>query len=808
MKKIIFTVALIISCFQEGKDKVKVEAILPDGTKLEVKQQLSLRVGQRIQLSVKYDCEDCIWEWRLEGELLSKEKQALIVICEEGEKLLEISIKMREGGEIFRRDIKIKTSGEAKRTEEIKRVIDSLHSNTFLLGIREEDEKKLSDMLLPLGEYLSSENACDVEASYALYLVKISLFLVGLEKILGGVITGLITTQDVKNLVDGVLQPVLNSLRVIASDPEMLKDFKFHVKKLRVDVLKDNPATEWKEKLKIDFTGEHDETDFWLILSMLEFISGWFNVVFAYNGAMNFMLRLPRRLTELSEEKISTRKMAEKIFIEEIMDNPGFLGLSPDHMDRLQKAQNDFYMGFIHLQRGFEKLFGETDDQSDDIIRYWDCGEDGVCPESCQNPQKGDPEEPYADVNGNGKYDEDPNSDGKKDDREPFIDKNNNGRWDGAWSKLDEGECNFRFDVGELVGTRSMETTGIDEIKYPLTSMIYEAIQNRKMFEIIAENLIGGILDVDKIAGMSQGTLKRLACSFGIPYPEIRLWNLFASPTPLRDMLPEWDATTKSIIIQRDSEPFMDKGFDKKFSWEYDEFHPFMNTDPDMDNFGFREAEDKVDTDMDGKCADEELVEIFNREPKEGNECISNADCEYSDLVCSDGVCVLKDPERTCKKYLGKPVDQDEFGMQDSGPEGNMFFDFIDKNGNGFPDRGDLTEPWDDEYGILNGAKNTLCNKVCGNNKFDTKDVPHHWPTGQVDPANTVSQMSCEGASYKGDEHELIDYIYLLWKDPTFSGVLKFYPEMIKNSEGERLTLNAVFNRMFWKAYELREIIK
>jgi hypothetical protein len=33
-------------------------------------------------------------------------------------------------------------------------------------------------------------------------------------------------------------------------------------------------------------------------------------------------------------------------------------------------------------------------------------------------------------------------------------------------------------------------------------------------------------------------------------------------------MLPLWDVNTKNIIIQRDTEPFKDAGYDKKFSWE------------------------------------------------------------------------------------------------------------------------------------------------------------------------------------------------------------------------------------------------
>jgi hypothetical protein len=72
--------------------------------------------------------------------------------------------------------------------------------------------------------------------------------------------------------------------------------------------------------------------------------------------------------------------------------------------------------------------------------------------------------------------------------------------------------------------------------------------------------------------------------------------------------------------------------------------------------------------------------------------------------------------------------------------------------------------------------------------------------------------MICATGPYGGDgNNEVIDLLYFLFQDPTFSGVLRFYKGengVITNKDGQILTDNAILHRAIWKGIAIAGIIE
>ncbi len=787
---ILFSLSFLFSFCSDSKNGQKVQFLAvknPNKKNPEtvpVSSSVEVKVGQ--SFLIKYDgdfknCSDCLFEWKMGDKVISTSPYVNLLFCSEGEREVDFKvISSNENKDLEAKKLKISVvKNEVQRSQEVQSAIDIYKNDIIIIGAEyaesEKNINKVLDSVLTLEKYVYEENACDVEAVYSLTLGKVIYILSQLNKLIIDLFLGKLTPSDIRLLVDGAVKPAQTVLEGVINSGSIPSDFSFRVKRVFVYVIKDFPETEQVENVSVDLSGEHDITDLYFLTSLVEFVSGVFDVLLAYNGSIEFILRLPEQVVSRvsNGERVSIFNSISYIFIEELMSNPAFLGLSSEAGERLKSAQSSIYNGLINLQRMLDSLRVETDDQSDDIIRYWDCGKDNVCP--------GDPVEPFADINNNGKYD----------DGEPYLDINGNGKWNGAWSSPDEGEGNNRYDIGEMIGTEKVQLFSSQGIKLAFSGnfgqTVYTILFERKLFQILADNVKGGILDIGKLVGSTNEALRDLLCSQGISFPEVRLWEFFINPTPLRDMLPLWDPNTKSIIVQRDTEPFKDTGYDGKFSWEYDTFHPFSNPDPDEDDFNPpSNNQDGVDTNDNGKCANSEAYKAYS-EYKQG---------------------ITPSSPRDCKNFINSTVENNDFGT-----EGNMFFDWKDKNGNKIPDKGDITEPWDDDYGILNGKRGTGGDSVIGNNKFDVMDVEHYWPDGKVDPANSIGPggIICETGVYSGDRDDVIDLIYLLLPDPTFSGVIRLYKGkggVVKNKKGEVLTDNALLFRTIWKGIALTGFIE
>ena len=793
-----------VLCSKEEENKSEkpgFKVVLPgDEGEREINENLQVKVGQRFVLSYSgkfANCDDCSYEWKMGEDVISTSASLSLVFCDEGEYSINFRV-LSKGEEKSSSTLKVMVEPQPlDRPEDVQEAIDIYKKYDFIIGT---DEKKTEQALSRIGEsilklegYVRNVNSCDVDAIYALSLGKVVGILSELNKLITNFFLGNLTRQDIIFIVDDLVKPAKEILEAIVNSGAIPPDFSFRVKRLYIRVIKDYPETPWQvEKVVVNLTGEHDITDFYFLVSLVEFVTGAFDVVIAYNGAIDFILNLPQNvLTRLQDGRTTILRGIVEALVDELEKNPAFLGLSVDAGPRLKSAQSDFYNAFRNLQRMFNSLKEETDEQSDDIIRYWDCGPDKICP--------GDKREPFADLNANG----------QRDDNEPFIDLNRNEEWNDAWQKPDEGEGDGRYTIGEMIGTEKIQTTTNPDgiflvLSGNLGQQVYTVIFERKIFDIIAQNIKGGILDIGKIIGSSNEALRNLLCSQGIPFPEIRLWEFFVSPTSLRDMLPLWDPNKKTLIVQRDTEPFEDTGLDRKYSYEYEGFDPIRNPDPDRDDVNPPlNAQDGVDTDQDGKCTNSEAYCAW----KKKND--PNSKCPWEDIPG-----YTDDDPRSCLNYVSSGIDGQDFGL-----ESNLLFDWIDKNGNKVPDRADKTENWNDNFGIQNGGKGTGGKDVIGNNKFDVRDVEHIWPDGRRDPKNGVGPggIICANGPYGGDDDydgdkkgDVIDLIYLLFQDPTFSGVLNFYKGeqgVIKNSEGEVLTENAILHRALWKAVELLGII-
>ncbi len=770
-------------CTKGNKNEMKENFIAelnyntPKSQRVDFSSSLSVNIGQKF--SVRYNneslkCEGCTYEWAEGENVLSTSENLYMVICQEGEKKITFRILSPEGEEKHKKEFIISAQKqETKRPENVQKAINIYKDDIILIGIdtkqtRENVEKILNSISVLQG-YVDQENACDAEAVYALALGKVVGILSQIQDLLKRYFVGVLTKQDVLLIFDQGVKPAKRDIEAVINSGSLPKNFGFDVKNLQIYVLRDFPETPVDETVRLNLSGRHGTAEFYLLASIAEFVSGVFDVMLSFNSAIDFLIDLPSTVSEMVNQRIPLLRIVILALIEELQRNPAFLELSTDAPARLQDARASFYLGFKYLQRMFDSIKDDTENQDLRIIRYWDCGKDGICP--------GDSDEPFADINGNG----------TRDSNEPYIDLNKNGTWNGAWKKPDEGEGNRKYDIGESIGTTKIKLGGPDtriNFSGSTGSIIAQAIFSRKMFDIIAENFKGGILDIGAIVGQSNENLRNLACSFGISFPEIRLWEFFVSPTSLRKLLPPWDPVKKDVIIQRDTEPFEDAGLDRMFSWQYENYHPISNSDPDKDDLGPQNNSDDVDTNWNGKCSMEEAYRAWTKKQK-GEE--TNWEIEY-----------IK--KRDCVNFIDNGYEDFDLGT-----EGNLFFDWIDKNGNKVPDLSDITEKWDDNYGILNGRPGSYKDQVAGNNKFDVLDSEHYWPNGEIDPKNTVGPggLLCPSGPYRGDDREVIDLVYMLLPDPTFSGVIRFYKGttgVIKNVDGVILTENALFWRNIWRA--------
>jgi hypothetical protein len=636
--------------------------------------------------------------------------------------------------------------------------------------------KAFQEAVKTLDDYLS-QNYCDVNAHYASVFGKGVLILTTVEERYYN--REMLSPEDLIKIVDEEVEPVLNHLLLVKQEAD--ENFSFRIKDLWVVIFHDNPETSQNEAIKINFSGEYDLTDVYFATAGLQAGLGYFNIARAFNGTFDFALKVP----DIGKFEVfalfaspQAQFVVEKEIIKEMEKDPSFLTLAgaggEEGKSFLQTARSYFLKAIDDALKAIDLLMKEKDDQSDDVIRFWDCGPDGVCPGDVDerlDKTKSCDETSYTDYNLNGKCNRAHCStpEANPDDCE----------------KPDSGEGNGAFDYKEPVGTEMLyfHTDKKERYTFPLNDVVLRGLNELK------RNLIGpDPFDFDAVLGVGKGTVKTLLTSLGIPYPEIRLYEFFDNPTSLRNLFPLYRKSTSTIIIESEEEPFEDTGIDKKRnsdekpgqSWGSpasvcDDKNP---SDPCHDNFDIDcdpvcNSNDGYDNDGDGKCSPD--------------------DCKVPDSPCAIQSAVKNVTCDDVTRYGSVSFNAD------NGVEGNFGFDFIDLNQNGEHDPGEPSEPFDD-VGIKSGDKYF---GGANNNKFDRMDIPHYWPKGsdvggnhpgiELDPKNGTSQDK---------NGQLIDLYYAFFPDPTFSGVITF-PDPVRNTEGETLNKNAVLFRFIYKTIEM-----
>lgn len=151
----------------------------------------------------------------------------------------------------------------------------------------------------------------------------------------------------------------------------------------------DNPLTPEDESIILDFSGEIDNGDIGVMSGMLEILMAVVKILTSYDG---FLQALVNPALNPTCSPVPGTPDWEDIF--------GVYGtLNADGgLERMTEAGLALQSAFSSISNSFSFIASETDDQSDDIIAYLDCGLDGKCDgdEGYPGPDEGE---------GNGVYD-------------------------------------------------------------------------------------------------------------------------------------------------------------------------------------------------------------------------------------------------------------------------------------------------------------------------------------------------------------------------------------------------------------------
>jgi hypothetical protein len=719
---------------------------------------LNVNMGTKVIFSVEPELcgrESRIsYSWKLNGNEVSRINEYILFACRSvlGNNKVEVSITDLEGNTaVASWEVRVNDATPPARPG---CVLDAL--NRLQQGGRFGDYPPYFDpdeTANNVAEFSSAKNcldsylndyACDVEANYADAIIKSTLELNAIDAMVRNRLEKF-TRGEIIDLLENRVKSIEENLLLVMQEGKFV-DFSttgFWIpRNLEIGVYEGDPST-LEDDIWINLAGKHDLGETSFFLTVIKMLKGFLNVVLSYKDMIEFGGTVP---DDFSFEEVVG------MLIDRMEGDPEFLTLAgsggAEGRTRLLEAQLLFADGLRSINNTMQMIMAETSDQTSGLIRYWDCGNDAVCP--------GDPEEREntAEQCGN----------------TPFVDKNLNGQCNRAHcatpganpsdcEKPDAGEANGQFDNGEPMGTQMVAY--YDQGNFTYRRVNFSASSTvRNAIELIAQNIEGpDALDFNKLIGLPAGTVEAFLNGFGIPVPEIRLSEFFVTPSNLRDLFPLYSKSKRFIIYQTEEEAFSDTGFDGCDDTMEDgnggcSGNPVGLQDPNHDNLNLTtNCEDGYDNDNDGS------VDEYN----------------------SSGVCA------------------------DLGVEGNLAFDFIDANSNGRFDPGEVSEPFEDS-GINNGREI----RGAGNGNLDRIDVDHYYPVGddvggahpgiEFDPRNTIAQDQSDG-----DGRDFcIDPYYLFLPDPTISGVITF-PQQLVNIDGIELNNNAKLHRFFSKSMETLE---
>lgn len=629
-----------------------------------------------------------------------------------------------------------------------------------------EEQVTLQNAVDCLDGYLKTY-VCDFPASYASGFAKLALMGESLYPLYKRRAT--LNLADIQALVDKKIEPIRQNFLVVQQKAP--DDFAFYIDGFfKIYFFHDDPLLEGDDTVYVNAYGRHDKGEILVVLTFMNWFDGFLGVGFAEKGSLEFGAHIPDNSTPAS---LSTRLIeaieadASFFTFDDGKDDDGKQlkdGKGKEGKRLIDLTQNSFIEGLKQMSAVFDEVRSEKHDQSQDPIRYWDCGGDGICPTQCSymdgyfnTGTKADKAEYNATYYASCELAED-----------SYDDRNLNGKCDEAWTSADAGECNGKYDEGEAMGSDRIGF-GNDDPERQGPPLSIEKIQ--EVFKMFEENIRGpNALDLDKL-GMIAGDLPNKAVSgglrgFGIPYPEIRISEFFDTPSSFRELLPLYSRVTKQFIIDAENEPFKDFGYDGIESANENGFVAVTNIDPNHDDF----------------------------------DPICNPDCNQRDLFDNDGDGKIDQADARS----GIP--------KDLGIEGNFVFDFIDlpQGGNapnGIHDPGEPGEPYDD-VGTINSSGKSIGS---GNNFWDKADRAHKWPTGSnIGPVQNIDleEDPPNGTTLEIGQGGLYDYYYYFLQDAAFSGSVHFVvdpynPELdMTSTNGVSLTDNARLQRFMSKLIE------
>jgi hypothetical protein len=564
------------------------------------------------------------------------------------------------------------------------------------------------------------------------------------------------------------LDPLIDRLKIVRDEGG--NDYNFIIEDFEFDLFDAIHIAGFEfVNLKMDLAGEWDQSEVKTLLAATEMVKGAVMTTASYDGLFDMVLSVLNIADGLKMLYHNPQMMT-------LAGNDGTLGT-----ERMREAQIAFVSAFNDLESAFQAIYGEIDDQSNDIIKYLDCGSDGICPPSVSLYAGGDPAEPFVDEPQDGEP-----ANGIYDQGEEFEDLNGNREWNDSWAATggDPNEANGHYDQGEPLGVDILTEQGRFVVFVP---DFFE-----QLLTLLAENIQGpGALDIDALAlslGLfEEGGLDALFLALNLQIPEIRLWELFDNPPDLRDLVPLYNRNTWSFFIQYEEEPYEDVGYDSlpdKCEGYYLEDFP-ENLSDDCRN-DYHRSVNPIFNDLYGipvsDGGNQPFDALENPDPSRDNfNILNNAD---------DGFDNDKDGD----------IDEEGLGglPGDLGREKNLLFDWQDDSPkNGAHDSDEVCEPFFD-VGVE--GRNDFIG--VGNGRWDAMDLDHYWPTGEyvAGPEVNLVYDPLNGTLYEIDTHGLIDPFYFFFPDPTISGVLTF-AETTRNIAGENLTQNAEIHRIISRIY-------
>jgi len=650
------------------------------------------------------------------------------------------------------RTLTLEIVGASADTSRDQCVFDSLETVRNINTLDPSDTQtlaELDDAISCFDDHLE-QNICDLEAAYGAGLAQFSVFMSKFPERFND--RNNLSVPEVIEIFETEVVPTFD--RFIVVDQKADDDFSFFVDGLfELTVFDDIPSLPGDETVRLQLNGEHDLGEVRGIAAAINGIRTAFELSLAYMGVVQFGLDVP----DLGE--IDFNFFREE-GVSRMIEDPEFLTIDGNAgRERIRRAQGTLIDAIDNVRRMVDFIRQEEivagDSQRDDLVRYWDCGEDGLC--DCQltenQPCPHDPED----------YPGTP----------------------------DTGEGDGQFTPGEPVGTSRVGfASGFPIITLPgdLDAFVENIVALR-------ENVRGpDALDLDELLGAPVESFLR---GLLVPVPEIRLSEWFVTPSDPRDVVPLYSISDRDVIFEIENEPFDDLGYDgipdaQETVRVADNplelavgtaFDPLTNPDPHFDNLNpfcnpSCNFNDGIDNDGDGLAdvQDEFVFDTIDVPMDLGVE--GNFVFDFVDLNQN----FQHDPDEPSEPF-------DDTGVQNPNGDtigaGNGRWDFADSE-HVFPTGGDI------------GPVSDL-NRVDPPNGTAAPGVPGVSLDRQQRENNTNFESRI--ISYEG----LYDPFYFFFQDPTFSGVLQF-PEELVSIDGRTLTPNAKLHRFISKALEFAAV--